>query len=402
MKYRLLDFLVCPDCGGELKATVFKEIQVALEGSISTSKCRHSCWLQDSGKEKSDCTNCYSYEIESGILQCSLGHIVPIVDYIPRMLPDAFCGLESFIKEFEDLLPLEEIKAVTGGKEIRTFARIQKNTQASFGYQWLRYDFQDDREDRDIFLHDSQLAEKELHGKVILDAGCGMGRYTRVAGQMGEEIIGVDLSQSILKAYQNTRDNPSVHIIQADLLHLPFRKKQFDIIYSLGVLHHTPDPHQAFCNLSACLKEQGTMSVWVYGTAGRFQDFKTNPLRGERGKFVTSNSEKRIYWLIVTAREFLSNAVRQVTTRVYLPLLYLLCYPLAALGKVPLLKYLTASVHRNWRVRLQENFDWFSPQYQSHHTKEEVLGWFNEVKLDEIVLLRHGFIPKVGLRGKRK
>ena len=106
--------------------------------------------------------------------------------------------------------------------------------------------------------------------------------------------------------------------------------------------------------------------------------------------------------MIVSAREFLSNAVRLVTTRMYLPLLYLLCYPLAALGKVPLLKYLTASVHRNWRVRLQENFDWFSPQYQSHHTKEEVLGWFNEVKLDEIAILRHGFIPKVGLRGKRK
>jgi hypothetical protein len=84
----------------------------------------------------------------------------------------------------------------------------------------------------------------------------------------------------------------------------------------------------------------------------------------------------------------------------YLPLLYLFCYPLAVMGKIPLLKYLTASVHKNWRVRLQENFDWFSPQYQSHHTKEEVLDWFNEAKLGDISILRHGFIPKIGLRGK--
>jgi hypothetical protein len=84
----------------------------------------------------------------------------------------------------------------------------------------------------------------------------------------------------------------------------------------------------------------------------------------------------------------------------YHPLLYLLCYPLAALGKIPLLKYLTASVHTDWRVRLQENFDWFSPRYQSHHTKEEVLGWFSEVKLDDITLLKHGIVPKVGMRGK--
>jgi SAM-dependent methyltransferase len=186
------------------------------------------------------------------------------------------------------------------------------------------------------------------------------------------------------------------------LLNLPFRKKQFDIIFSLGVLHHTPDPREAFTNLSACLREQGIISLWVYGTAGKFSDFKTNPLRGERRKYVKNDVTKGIYWLVVTIREVLSNTIRLVTTRMYLPFLYLLCYPLAALGKVPLLKYLTASVHRNWRVRLQENFDWFSPQYQSHHTKEEVAGWFDAVKLNTLSVLKHGFIPKVGLKGKKR
>ena len=102
---------------------------------------------------------------------------------------------------------------------------------------------------------------------------------------------------------------------------------------------------------------------------------------------------------MVLLREILYNTVRVIATRIYVPLLYLLCYPLAALGKVPLLKYLTASVHRNWRVRLQENFDWFSPQYQSHHTKEEVRGWFDAAHVEVVSLLEHGFIPKVGLKG---
>ena len=402
MKYRLLDFLVCPDCGEELKATIFKEIQVAQEGSVPATKCHYSCGLQDSGKEKSDCTNCYSYEIESGILVCSLGHIFPIVDYIPRMLPDAFFGLENFISQYADRLPLQQIQGIIKSEEMGGFVKLQKNTKESFGYQWLRYDVHNDKEDRGIFLADSQLSEDELQGTLILDAGCGMGRYTRIAGKMGREIIGVDLSQSILKAYQKTSDNPLVHIIQGDLLHLPFRKKQFDIIYSLGVLHHTPDPRQAFYNLSKCLKGKGIMSIWVYGTAGNFRDFKTNPLRGERRKYTASDSAKLIHWLVVSAREFLSNAVRSVTTRMYLPLLYFLCYPLAVLGKIPLLKYLTASVHRNWRVRLQENFDWFSPQYQSHHTKEEVLDWFYDSRLENMSILKHGFIPKVGVRGKLK
>jgi SAM-dependent methyltransferase len=317
------------------------------------------------------------------------------------MLQDAFDGLEKFIGEFKDLLPLSQIQIALEGKETVPFARMQKNTQDSFGFQWLRYEFHDDREDRDIFLSDSQLSERELEGKIILDAGCGMGRYTRVAGQMGGEVIGIDFSQSILKAFQETSDNPCAHIIQGDLLNLPFRKKQFDIIYSLGVLHHTPDPRQAFCNLSECLKEDGIVSIWVYGTAGAFQNFKTNPVRDDRRKYVENDMAKRINWFIVSVREFLSNTVRLVTTRMYLPILYVLCYPLALLGKVPLLKYLTASVHRDWRVRLQENFDWFSPHYQSHHTKEEVMDWFSEVRLNTLAVLKHGFIPKVGLKGKK-
>jgi hypothetical protein len=84
------------------------------------------------------------------------------------------------------------------------------------------------------------------------------------------------------------------------------------------------------------------------------------------------------------------------------PLLYLLCYPLAVLGKVPLLKYLTASVHPKWRVRLQENFDWLSPEYQSHHTKEELREWCAEAQVGVIAQLRHGFIPKVGIKGVRR
>jgi SAM-dependent methyltransferase/uncharacterized protein YbaR (Trm112 family) len=404
MKYRLLDFLVCPDCGEELELKVFKEERVknVVVGTVKTCKhCVLKRCLNKANNDTLDCNDCYQREIREGLLACSHNHIFPVIDSIPRMLPDAFCELENFIHEYADRLPLQNIQGMIKSKEMGGFVKLQKNTKESFGYQWLRYDVHNDKEDRKIFLTDSQLSESELQGKLILDAGCGMGRYTRLTGLMGGEVIGVDLSQSVLKAYQKTSDNPCAHIIQGDLLHLPFRKKQFDIIYSLGVLHHTPHPRQAFYNLSECLREKGIMSIWVYGTAGKFRDFKTNPLRGERGKYIKSDTAKRIHWLIVSAREFLSNTVRLLTARVYLPLLYLLCYPLAALGKVPLLKYFTASVHRNWRVRLQENFDWFSPQYQSHHTKEEVLGWFNEVTLDDVSMLRHGFIPKVGLRGKR-
>lgn len=404
MKYRLLDFLVCPDCGEKLNLKVFKEDQVGYSSPMVVKACNHYCALKGClNKEKIDeidCRNCCCIEIKEGMLECKHDHIFPIVNYIPRMLPDAFCGLDSYLEEYKQLLPIDKIEKRIEGKETRKFAGIQRSTSRSFGYEWLRYDVDLGKENREIFFSDSQINEESLKGKVILDAGCGMGRYTRIAGSMGDEIIGVDLSQSILKAYQITRNNPFAHIVQGDILHLPFREKQFDIIYSLGVLHHTPDARQSFLSLTRYIKKEGIISIWVYGTAGKFHDFKTNPLREERQRYTKSNMAKRLHWFIVYVREIVFKTVRLVTTRMYVPLLYLLCYPLAAIGKVPLLKYLTASVHKNWRVRLQENFDWFSPQYQSHHTKEEVLDWFKEAELDNVSILRHGFIPKVGLRGE--
>ena len=404
MKYRLMDFLVCPDCGEAVTLSTFQEERIAGALNPALRKCKHGCAFRNGaageGTRASDCRTCYLHEIQSGIIACKNGHPFPIVDYIPRMLPDAFYGLDSFIEEFRHLLPMEQIAKRMRDRAMSRFISIQKSTKESFAYQWLRYDVESEEEDREIFLCDSQLSEMELENKLILDAGCGMGRYTRIAGAMGGEIFGVDLSQSTLKAYQKTKDNPCAHIMQADLLHLPFREKQFDIIYSLGVLHHTPDPRQAFLNLAHCLNDRGIMAIWVYGTAGNFRDFTTNPLRDERRRYLKSDVLKRVHWLTVSLREKVFKAVRLLTTRMYLPLLYLLCYPLAALGKIPLLKYLTASVHTDWRVRLQENFDWFSPRYQSHHTKEEVLGWFSEVRLNDITLLKHGFVPKVGMRGK--
>jgi len=404
MKYRLLDFLACPDCGEELNLEVFKQERVECFPTIEVKTCNHSCVYKDclrkGESEVIDCNDCCRIEIKEGVLECKYDHIFPIVNYIPRMLPDAFCGLDSYLEEYKQLLPIDKIEKRIEGKETRKFVRIQRSTSKSFGYEWLRYDVDLEEEDREIFLRDSQIPKESFKGKMVLDAGCGMGRYTRIAGDMGGEIVGIDLSQSILRAYQITRKNYFAHIVQGDILHLPFRQKQFDIIYSLGVLHHTPNAKEAFLTLTKFLKKGGLISIWVYGTAGKFDDFKNNPLREERQKYIKSNMAKRLHWIIVYVREIVLKTVRLVTTRMYIPLLYLLCYPLAAIGKIPLLKYLTASVHRNWRVRLQENFDWFSPRYQSHHSKQEVLGWFKEANVEEISLLRHGFIPKVGMKGR--
>ncbi len=404
MKYRLLDYLVCPECGGELSISIFRESRVETAVPHAIKRCGLRCAFRDHRNNPSDsnadCARCMTYEIEAGILSCSCRTVYPVADGIPRMLHDALDELDSFSETYRN--NILSTGALAALYKSETSLREQKKTKASFGYQWLRYNANDALEDQTVFLSDSQLSAEDIKNKLLLDAGCGMGRYTAVAAGKGAEIIGLDLSKSVLKAYEKIRPLPFAHIIQADIMRLPFREKQFDVIYSLGVLHHTPDARQAFLQLAKRLKENGIISVWLYGTAGPFADFKTNPLKTDWAQRFTSTFAQRLHWLLVLLRESLYNCLRTITTRMNVPLLYMLCYPLAALGKIPLLKYLTASVHPKWRVRLQENFDWLSPEYQSHHTKEEILGWCAEAQVGVISQLMHGFIPKVGIKGVQR
>ena len=45
---------------------------------------------------------------------------------------------------------------------------------------------------------------------------------------------------------------------------LPFAPESFDYIYSIGVLHHTPDCEQAFKGLPRLLKPGGRIAIWLY------------------------------------------------------------------------------------------------------------------------------------------
>lgn len=101
-------------------------------------------------------------------------------------------------------------------------------------------------------------------------------------------------------------------------------------------------------------------------------------------------------------RRIASDLIRIVTVRMPIPLLYGACFPLAALGTVPALRYLTFSVHPDFRVRLIENFDWLAPPYQYKHTKEEMRAWFESAGFSVLRQLAHGVVPKVGMLGQKR
>ena len=274
---------------------------------------------------------------------------------------------------------------------------LARKTRDAFAFEWSRYPGSLP-EDEPILLEESQSPASAFRGKSVLDAGCGMGRYSVVALSLGAEVVALDLSDSLLRLAAQASKWPNLHVVQGDLLKPPLKPAQFDFVYSHGVLHHAADTHEAFRRVAALVKPGGLLSVWLYGKAGRYAEFATNPLKNDRG---WPARHRRRAWLIVAARHCVSDFIRFFTTRLPMSLVYLICYPLTWLGAIPLLKYLTFSVHPDFKVRLIENFDWISPPYQWHHTKEELARWFEEEGFEVLKVLPHGLVPKPGILGRK-
>ena len=110
-------------------------------------------------------------------------------------------------------------------------------------------------------------------GSQSLTAGAGPGRPTRQIAEHGAAaVVGVDINEAVDEAFAYTKDLPNVHILQANLFSLPFKKQRFDLVWSNGVIHHTPDARGAHAALTEYVKPGGLLYVWVY--AKRFNPFR--------------------------------------------------------------------------------------------------------------------------------
>jgi SAM-dependent methyltransferase len=288
---------------------------------LSCPKCGSPIALAD-GDQKD--------EIESGTLRCQGGHTFPIVGGVPR-----FVESELYVQNF--------------GFEWNVHAGTQLDSASS-------------DESEQAFRAKTGFTPEMLMGKLVLDVGCGMGRYTDVASRWGATVVGVDLSRAVDAAERNVGRRPHVHIAQANVFELPFRDGTFDFIFSLGVLHHTPDTKAAFDRLPSLLRTNGRIAIWLYSNYGGWRP-------SELYRHVTPKLPKRLLHGL---------------TYVAVPLYYVHKIPVVG----PLLSFLTPiSHHPKARWRVLDTFDWYSPKYQWKHSYEEVFPWFEEQGLTDIRVL---------------
>ena len=209
MHTKLLDVLRCPGCGAPLRPA---------------------------GPGPAD------GRLHDGALECPGGHRYAVVRSIPRLRPLSHDDREGF-------------------------AKLQEQTRRSFGYQWTAFHAMVEAFRAGFLNYIHPIGPEFFPGKFGLDAGCGFGRHVYYAAEFGAEMVGVDFSAAIDAARENTVGRKGVHLVQADIHRLPFREAAFDFAYSLGVLHHLPDPERGFRALVPLVKPGGAIFVWVYSTA---------------------------------------------------------------------------------------------------------------------------------------
>ncbi len=238
---------------------------------------------------------------------------------------------------------------------------VQSQHLESFGRQWNRFEVAHDDEDRATFQAKTGVPVAELKGLSVLDAGCGGGRYSRVAGDAGAKVWGADHSHAVDKAAALCGDLPEVRFVQADLKRLPFPENSFDFVFSIGVMHHDVDTRAVFDAVAKLVRPGGRYSVWLYRRNQWWQERVNDWLRG---RTVPMAAEKLERW----------------------------CEWGAWLGGVPIVnrtlnKIVNFSAHPVRENRVCDTFDWYAPVYQHHHTTAELLSWFEAAGFEDLRVL---------------
>lgn len=281
----------------------------------------------------------------------------PVIGGIPRLL----------------LSPLRE--ALIGNQAATGNDDRQVKTALSFGFEWTRFPEMYE-EWNQSFLDYMQPHDPEFfRGKKVLDAGCGNGRFAYYAAKYGAEVWAIDLGRAVEVARRNTEEAGKVQVVQADLHRPPFAPESFDFIYSIGVLHHLPDPEAAFQNLLRFLKPEGEIQIYLYWSP------EAQPIKRA---------------LLATVA-----GARKITTRLPHQAVYALAFPAAVaafaffvwpyrlLRKVPALESLAEKFPMKqyagfpFRVCVNDQLDRFSAPIENRYTEREVADWLSRANLEQ-------------------
>ena len=315
----------------------------------------------------------------NGSLRCmGCGEEYPVVSGTARMLPS------ELQTEAREISPgsADTLKDSREGSPRDGEADAKRRTAESFAFEWERFG-ERRAEWRKNFLDYMQPHQPDyFRDRLVLDVGAGSGRHSAEAAEFGARVVAVDLGRSIDVARRNLPSE--VLTVQADAELLPFEDGAFDLVMSIGVLHHVPHTERALRSIARYARPGGEVRVYLY--------------------WVPERRWHRVVLRFVTA-------ARRVTVRLPHHVLHALCYPLAVcLFAFVVIPYRILRRRRRGRrladalplktyadypfsVCVNDQFDRFSAPLERRFTADEVQDMLRSAGLTEVsVLPNHGWI----------
>lgn len=309
MHRRFLEFLACPACG--------EDAPLSADGDAK----------DDDAKDG---------EIVTGALSCErCGAAYPVRDGVPRFTGEDSGDYDNFAFQW------------------RQWRTVQIDRLGG-------HDLSERR-----FLADTRWTPEWLRGRLILDAGCGAGRFADIAALHGATVIACDISDAIDAAAETLGvHGERVACLQASIYDLPLRRGAFDGVYCMGVIQHTPDPARTMKALPPFLKPGGRLVYNFYerGLSPRLQVVKY-ALR-----LITPHLPRRV-----------TLALSKALVGVFFPLTRLLSrvrYVRFANHFMPIAATHPAGLTREqqYRLTLLETFDWYGPRHELRQDHREVMA----------------------------